>query len=177
MLVLSVFSSGCEKFKKKQPSPPPQQLQKPDTRQQQPQQSKPIQAQRSSVRVTPAPVNQYDFSTKKDPFKPFLAVKVESPAEKFENARKAKKDALPIHSFDVSQFKLAGVVADARGNKAMLMDPSGKAYVVKIGMTIGKSEAKISKITTAGLEAIEEFRDENGKTRKETIKIPMLRKP
>jgi len=44
-------------------------------------------------------------------------------------------------------------------------------------MTIGKNEGKISQITTSGVDVVEQFRDDNNKVRKETIRIPLLRKP
>ena len=170
-----LLSAGCEKFGKK-PDPPPPPPQQQAVKPQQQAQAKPVQLQSSSIKLSPAPVNQYDFSTKKDPFKPFVVVKVDSPSEKT-SGKKPLKVALPIHNYDISQFRLVGIVTDTKGNKAMVMDPAGKAYVIKAGMTIGKSEAKISKIATTGVEVVEEFRDENGKSRKETIKIPLLRKP
>lgn len=131
-----------------------------------------VQKPVSSARLAPAPGNQFDFSKKKDPFKPFIAVKTESIGPK-----KADLPKIPLHSYDISQFRLIGVVADIKGNKAMVVDPSGKGYVVRVGMSIGKNEAKITRIDTGGIEAVEQFRDENGKIRKDIIKISMPRKP
>lgn len=59
----------------------------------------------------------------------------------------------------------------------MVVDPSGKGYVLRVGMTIGKNEGRITRIDTSGVEVVEQFRDENNKVRKETIRIPLLRKP
>ena len=129
----------------------------------------------SSVKLPSVIVNQLDFSTKKDPFKPYVSVKSLSSAELAKQKRDSKV-LLPIHSFDVSQFKLIGVVADTKGNKAMVVDPSGKGYVLKLGMTIGKNEGKITRIETSGVDVVEQFQDDNNKTRKETIRIPLLRK-
>lgn len=128
----------------------------------------------SSVKLPPAQTNQLDFSSRKDPFKPFISVKAASPAD-MKGVR--GKDTLPIHSFDVSQFRLIGIVADPKGNKAMVVDSAGKAYVLKLGMTIGKNEGKIIQISTSGVDVVEQFRDDNNKIRKETIRIPLLRKP
>lgn len=158
-------------FKKQQPAPAPQA----------PKQAQPvvlpaagIQKQVSSAKLPPVQANQFDFSTKKDPFKPFVSVRT---ATSGDQKRAAGRDALPIHSFDVSQFRLIGIVADARGNKAMVVDPAGKAYVLRTGMTIGKNEGKITQIAMNGVDVVEQFRDDNGKIRKETIRIPLLRKP
>ena len=166
---LLVAVSGCEKFGKK---PEPAQTQ-PVKAAAKPSAGSAVQKQYSSVVLPPAQTNQFDFSNKKDPFKPFVVV--DKSASKARLA--AGKDVLPIHSFDVSQFRLIGVVADPRGNKAMVVDPSNKAYVIRVGMTIGKNEGRIRQITTSGVDVIEQFRDDNGKIRRETIRIPLLRKP
>lgn len=135
-----------------------------------------VQKAVSSVKMPPAQVNQLDFSTKKDPFKPFISVKSITPAELAKQKRELKP-TLPLHSFDVSQFRLIGTVVDSKGNKAMVVDPSQKGYVLKVGMTIGKNEGKIVRIDPNGVDVVEQFRDDNNKVRKETIRIPLLRKP
>lgn len=166
---LLLAAAGCAD--KQQPSPPPA-----------PVAPKPVQpvvaVQKvvSSVKMPPAHVNQLDFSTKKDPFKPFIAVKTLTAAEMAKQKRELKP-SLPLHSFDVSQFRLIGTVMDSRGNKAMVVDPNQKGYVLKVGMTIGKNEGKIVKIDSSGVDVVEQFHDDNNKLRKETIRIPLLRKP
>ena len=135
-----------------------------------------VQKTVSSLKMPPAQTNQMDFSTKKDPFKPYVAVKISTPAE-LAKQKQEMKPVLPLHSFDVSQFRLIGTVADVKGNKAMVVDPTGKGYVLKVGMTIGKNEGKITRIESSGVDVVEQFRDENNKVRKETIRIPLLRKP
>lgn len=139
-------------------------------------QVKPVQKQVSSVvRLAPAPVNQFDFSTKKDPFKPYIIVK-SSPVTPKERKRLDGKLALPIHRYDVSQFKLIGVVTGGKENNAMVVDPTGKAYVLKVGMTIGNNDGRVVSVTNSGVEILEQFRDDNGKVRKEHIKLALPRK-
>lgn len=133
-----------------------------------------VQKQLSSVKLPPAPSNQLDFNSKKDPFKPYLTAKVDLPGDR---KKSGSLSHLPIHSFDVSQFRLAGVIVDSRGNRAQVVDPDKKTYVLKVGMTIGKNEGRVTNITTTGVDVVEQFRDENNKLRKETIRIPLLRKP
>ena len=141
-----------------------------------PQQSKPVQKQVSSaLTLPPAPVNQFDFSNKKDPFKPFVIVK-SNQAPAADKLPKRVLNALPIHSFDVNQFKLIGIVTGGRQNEAMVVDPNGKGYVIKVGMTIGKNEGLITSITNSGVDVVEQFRDDNGRVRKETIKLTLPRK-
>ncbi len=137
---------------------------------------KPVQRPLSSALTLPPPdVNQFDFSRKKDPFKPFVFVKVE-PGVRETGGDKLLKEALPIHRFDVAQFRLIGIVTGGRGNRAMVVDPNHKGYVLKVGMTIGKNEGRVTAITTSGVEVLEQFRDDNGKVRKERIKLTLPRK-
>lgn len=132
-------------------------------------------AAESKTAESKAQSNLYDFSAKKDPFKPFMIVK--QPVGAGKSARINNGPVLPIHNFDISQFRLVGIITEPKGNRAMVVDPDKKAYVLKVGMTIGKNEGKITQIATTGIEVVEQFRDENNKIRKETIRIPLLRKP
>jgi type IV pilus assembly protein PilP len=142
-----------------------------------PQQLKPVQKQVSSaIKLPPAPVNQFDFSNKKDPFKPFVIVKASQAPVADNLPKRVRNAALPIHNFDVNQFKLIGIVTGDNQNKAMVVDPNGKGYVIKVGMTIGKNEGLITSITHSGVDVVEQFRDDNGRVRKETIKITLPRK-
>ena len=139
-------------------------------------QTQPVQKPVSSVvRLPPAPVNKFDFSTKKDPFKPFVVVKA-VPNRSPEALRKAQHNALPIHSFDVNQFKLIGIITGSRGSQAMVTDPGGKGYVLKVGMSIGKNAGKVTSITARGVDVLEQFRDDNGRVRKEHINLSLPRK-
>ena len=129
----------------------------------------------SSLRVPPVSSNQFDFSNKKDPFKPFVAVKSE-PLNTAEALKRARRNSLPIHSFDVGQFKLIGVITGGRENRAMVTDPGGKGYVLRVGMLIGKNDGKVVSITSNGVDILEQFRDDNGRIRKENIKLTLPRK-
>lgn len=171
MICLSaLFFAACKKDAPAPaaPPPPPAKVVAP---------VKPVQKQASSAsRLPPPSVNQFDFSNKKDPFKPFIAVKVEPAKVSLETRKRMQRGALPIHSFDVSQFKLIGIITGARENKAMVTDPNGKGYVLKEGMLIGKNDGRIVLINAAGVDVVEQFRDDNGRVRKENIKLTLPRK-
>lgn len=174
LAVLLVFSmlvvAGCDLFKGKTPVPAPVPAPKAAAVVVQPS----VQKQLSSVKLPPAPSNQLDFNAKKDPFKPYITAKADLPGSR---KKGGSLSHLPIHAFDVAQFRLAGVIVDNKGNRAQVVDPDKKTYVLKVGMTIGKNEGRVTNITTTGVDVVEQFRDENNKLRKETIRIPLLRKP
>ena len=175
MVVISVVTlivQGCDK-KNQQPTPTLVVKPIPEVHKQQ---VKPVQKPASSaLKLTPAPVNLFDFSTKKDPFKPFVTIKAGQPSAA-RGLIKDEKGALPIHSFDVSQFKLIGIVTGGKVNRAMVTDPNGKGYVLNVGMAIGKNEGRVVSITSSGVEILEQFRDDNGKVHNENIKITLPRK-
>jgi len=130
----------------------------------------------SSVKLPPPPSgNQFDFSGKKDPFKPDISIKAVT-ATLPEDMKKVFQSGLPIHSFDVSQFKLIGIITGAKENQAMVVDPNGKGYVLKTGMTIGKNDGRITSVNINGVDVVEQFRDDSGRVRKENIKITLPRK-
>jgi len=135
-----------------------------------------VQKQISSASVTPA---QLDFHNRTDPFKPYAPVVAapQLPASKGElPASRLSADQLPIQAFEVSRFKVAGVIAGLRENRALLLDPNGKGYVVQQGMQIGNGNGRITKITASGIEVVESFRDEQGKSRKRTIVLTLAKK-
>ncbi|MDD2366209.1 MAG: pilus assembly protein PilP [Desulfuromonadaceae bacterium] len=139
--------------------------------------TKPVQAQSTSaLRLIPAVLaNQFDFSNKRDPFKPFVTIKAE-PKNRQGDDKRSLRNSLPIHSFDVNQFKLIGIITGGKENKAMVTDPDGKGYVLKKGMLIGKNDGKVTSVTLNGVEILEQFRDDNGRVRKEHLKLTLPRK-
>ena len=168
VFLCTLLLSACGK--KQTPEPPPSATPKVVIVQ-----PMPVQKQTSSVHLSPPPVNRFDFSNKKDPFKPFVAVKAAQNTSP-ESLRRARRNSLPIHSFDVNQFKLIGIISSGRENKAMVTDPGGKGYVLKVGMLIGKNDGKIIAINSSGIEVLEQFKDDNGRVRKERIKLTLPRK-
>jgi len=173
LVIVATLVSGCNK--KEQPAPvaaptAPAQVQ--------PQQVTPVQKPVSSASVKLAPpqsLNQFDFSGKKDPFKPDIAVKV-APAPSAGDLKRSLQAGLPIHSFDVSQFRLIGIMTGAKENQAMVVDPNGKGYVLKTGMTIGKNDGRVIAVTINGVDVVEQFKDDSGRVRKENIRITLPRK-
>ena len=170
-LACALSFTACSKSQTQAPAPTPAQLPKVTVAP-----LKPVQKQVSSaLRLPPPPVTQFDFSNKKDPFKPFVAVKIESNKTP-ESIKKTLRNSLPIHSFDVSQFKLIGIITGGRTNQAMVTDPGGKGYVLKVGMLIGKNDGRIVSISSSGVEVLEQFKDDNGRVRKENIKLTLPKK-
>lgn len=76
----------------------------------------------------------YDPVGKRDPFRSFILDRV---AEKEDGAKG------PLEQFDLAQLDVTGVVWEAEKKRALVIDPSGRAYIVKVGDAIGKNDGVI----------------------------------
>jgi type IV pilus assembly protein PilP len=132
-----------------------------------------VQKQSSSAKVAENLLPRFDFSTKKDPFKAFVT---EPPPAKARLATAKGPDTLPIQRYEVTKFKIAGIIAGLKENRALIVDPAGKGYVVKEGMPIGDSDGRITRITSTFIEVLEQYRGDTGRVRKRTIKLTLPQK-
>jgi len=163
-LIAALLSSGgCNKEEKPLQSPPPAQ--------QMPVQKAlaPVQKQPSSAKSSTPAASLMDFTNRKDPFKPF----VNNPAQPAKQAQAvSKKDLLPIQNYELNKFKIAGIIVGLKENRALVIDPTGKGYVVKQGMLIGSNDGVVNRITPTTIEVIEKYND-NGHIRKVTSKLSL----
>jgi len=172
-LLPALALSGCSKAEEKPAAPPSQQAP----------QAKPagaaasvVQKQVSSASTRPASL---DFRHRTDPFKPWVTAVAPAPAQGKGEApvpARPAADLLPIQSFESSKFKVAGIIAGLKENRALVLDPSGKGYVVQQGMPIGSNNGRISRITASSVEIVESFKDEKGAFRKRTIVLTLAKK-
>jgi len=135
--------------------------------------SPPVQKPQSSAKVSENPASLQAFTDRKDPFKAFVALQVQA-AKPVASARSA--DLLPIQSYDLSKFKVAGIIVGLNENRALVIDPTGRGYVVKQGMLIGDNDGRINKITPTTIEVIENYRDDNGHISKRTVRLTLPQK-
>ena len=172
ILLFVALSAGCKK-KEEVPAPPqatpPQATPAP--------QAAPVQKQLSSVTGTGGAA---DFSKKTDPFKSQAPVVTPPTANGGQAGAppvgQPSGDLLPIQSFEVAKFKLAGIIAGLRENRALLIDPNGKGYVVQVGMQIGNANGRITKITSSTVVVVERFRETGGRTKSRTVVLTLAKK-
>lgn len=171
LILLLALSAGCKKEEAPAPPPPAKPAQpapaaKPAV---------PVQQQLSSA-ARPGGA----LSFKKDPFKPFLVPQTAAPAAAGPAGARpsgpAPADQLPIQSFEVNKFKVSGIVVGLRENKALVVDPSGKGYVVQVGMQIGNANGRISRITTSTVEVVERSREPGGRVKSRTTVLTLAKK-
>lgn len=166
---LALVCGGCNKGDEA-PPPAPTDAPKPNAKV-----KPPVQAQTSSAQLPSGGPHSLDFSGRKDPFKPFIQAKAQRPAASSGSLPSA--GLLPIQGYSVGQFRVTGIIAGFKENKALIVDPAGKGYVVKAGMRIGNNNGVISKVTPSYLEVVERSRDDvTGKMSRRTVKLTLPKK-
>ena len=76
----------------------------------------------------------YDPRGKRDPFRSFPLV---------EDNRPAVREFGPHEDFEGGQLELSAVIWDANNPRALILDPGGRAYIVREGSQIGKNSGQI----------------------------------
>jgi len=132
-----------------------------------------VQKQPSSAKTIENQATSLDFSNRKDPFKPFVVAKAQitKPAASTGNT----KELLPIQSYELSKFKVVGIIVGLKENSALVIDPAGKGYVIKHGMLIGSNDGHVTRITATTIEVVESYND-NGRIRKRTSTLILPQK-
>ncbi|HEY8123088.1 MAG TPA: pilus assembly protein PilP [Myxococcota bacterium] len=102
---------------------------------------------------------RYDPAGKRDPFRSFVKDKL--------NDDKLDLTS-PLEQFELGQLTISGVVWQADRRRALVLDPSGQAYVVKNGDRIGKNDGVVTEINDSSMLVLESYVDFHGdKTEKE----------
>jgi type IV pilus assembly protein PilP len=171
-LLLVALVTGCSKEEPPKPAPVPKPA--PPKPAVTPQAA--VQKQASSAG---AGLANLDFRRRTDPFKPFapaVEVPAQSKAGRPAGAPRNTEGLLPIQTYDVGKFRVVGIVAGLKENRALVVDPAGKGYVVHEGMQIGSNEGRVSRITATGVEVIERFKEDSGRYKRRKIILPLAKK-
>ncbi len=168
---------GCKKEEVSPPPPNPQPAKTaapvPAVQKQSTSAKQGVQKTISAARIT-AGVS-IDFTSKKDPFKPAVTAPVPSD-KKSEPVVRKSGEQLPILSYETEKFKVVGIITGIKENRALLIDPAGKAYVVRQGMAVGSNDGVVAKVNLNSVEIVEKFRNDDGRVRKRTVKLTLTRK-
>jgi Tfp pilus assembly protein PilP len=106
----------------------------------------------------------YDASSRRDPFKPLLAVTQPTPVLTGE-----KIDCPPLQDFELASLKLIAIVWGDLGRKAMLKAPNGRGYSVAEDMLIGRNCGRVRRIESSAVVIEETRRDSQGNVLKEEV--------
>jgi len=97
---------------------------------------------------------QYIPVGKPDPFRPIFRKRTDS--------QKDNKALTPLQRFDLGQLELTTIITGKFGYKALVMDPTGKGYIVTSGTLIGNNNGKVSDISGIRLIVDEQLHDRFG---------------
>lgn len=131
--------------------------------------------------ATPAPVSSFDAAAKNAEIKPreILTYRRAGKRDPFKSLIKAsesleKREGLsPLESFDVSGFKLIGIVKKGKSYYASLVAPDGKGFTVRRGMRIGLNNGKITRINRDVVEVVELISNYRGEKIPQTTRLEL----
>ena len=95
----------------------------------------------------------YNPFGKRDPFKSFL----------LERTRGVGPAKDPLLSYQLTQFKLTGIVWGITNPKAIVVDGGGRGHVISRGTRIGRNKGRVTRILKDRVVVSEQFRDPLGK--------------
>ena len=109
------------------------------------------------LRVPKAGADKVEAAPKalsRDPFRPMtMRTKLNS---------SARENLSPLERFDLGQLKIVGIVWDLKEPRAMIEDPAGLGYVVKVGTPIGNHDGKVKAIHRNQIIVEERYEDTYG---------------
>ena len=79
----------------------------------------------------------YDPTGKVDPFRSYIRREVTLDNE---------DGSSPLERFDLSQLIVMGIIWGVEEPRALVKDPTGKGYIVRVGAPIGKNKGRILRI-------------------------------
>jgi type IV pilus assembly protein PilP len=109
----------------------------------------------------------YNPQGRRDPFASII-VKEEKQAK--------MGDRPPLERFNISEFKLTGVVWGGLGYNAMVEGPDGKGYFIHVGTVIGMNKGVVKKIMQNRMVIEEKFKNFSGETERREIVIELRKK-
>jgi len=77
----------------------------------------------------------YDSRGRRDPFRSFRFVD--------DDASPKGETFGPLGDFELGQLELSAVIWDANNPRALILDPGGRAYIVREGSQIGKNSGQV----------------------------------
>lgn len=172
----ALLMPGCKKKQEEKPAPVTHAMPAKPSQAQAPKPNAPVQRQVSSALKIAQPATQLDFKNRTDPFKPYVIAEPLLPKAETPMARREMGDVLPIQSYDLNKFRVAGIITGLKENKALVIDPTGKGYVVQQGMPLGNNDGRITRITANAVEVTETFKEGRGHLKKRKIALTLAKK-
>ncbi len=109
----------------------------------------------------------YNPAGRRDPFAPIIE----------REEKQAKTSARPpLERYNISDFKLTGIIWGGFGYNAMVEGPDGKGYFVRVGTIMGLNRGVVKKITQNKMVIEEKFKNFSGETESKEIVVELQKK-
>lgn len=108
---------------------------------------------------------RYVYNDRRDPFTSLMVVR-EPLKDDFE-------PKTPLQSFGVKELRLTAIVSGKGQTRAMIIAPDNKAYILTLGVKVGRNQGYVKEITADEVVVEEQFRDFSGGVRTEIKKITL----
>jgi type IV pilus assembly protein PilP len=121
----------------------------------------------TAITTEKSPDYIYNAAGKRDPFKTFIEAGTGKKAH-------SVAPATPLQSYDLAALRLVGIMLLPGKKVAIIEDPTGKGYHVKVGTSIGMNDGVVVEILKDEVVVEEKYLDETAQTkaRKVSVKIP-----
>lgn len=117
------------------------------------------EAQGSEIARSEA-TDRYDPAGKRDPFRSYVLEKKQD---------KAKRG--PLEQFDLGQLEVTAVIWEAEKPRALVLDPSGRGYIVATGTRIGKNSGQVVSIDDSMVVVRETYVDHRGEPTTKNVEM------
>ena len=112
----------------------------------------------------------YDPTGRRDPFKPYKALRISSQTSSGGGAARTGEEPIepldPLQRWDLDRLAVIGILWDVKAPKAVLRDPDGATYIVTKSSKIGRNQGYVATIREGEIVVIETLEVE-GQVRRE----------
>jgi type IV pilus assembly protein PilP len=105
----------------------------------------------------------YDPKGKPDPFRSFVKI--------FLTRQETESPSTPLERFDLSQLKVTAVIWGDERARALIVDPSGKGYIISTGTAIGKNSGRVVRINDSVVVVKETYVDFRGQASTKDVEM------
>lgn len=117
------------------------------------------------VQKVKQPPFRYVLGDRRDPFTSLMIVR--------EPLQEDDEPKTPLQNFGVKELKLTAIVSGKGQTRAMIIAPDKKAYILTVGVKVGRNQGYVKEITADDVVVEEQFRDFSGDVRTEIKKITL----
>ena len=135
-------------------------------------------AESELIRETHEITTSYDPKGRFNPFKPLFKEQQNEPvAVKKQSDREKRTPQTPLEKVALSQLKLTAIIRASSGNRALVIDATGRGYVVEKGTYIGLNSGRVVQIEQERIVIEEDIEDIMGELKIRNSELKLQKPP